>query len=50
MVSGDVKNPAACRFSKGHRSVIDAINRAGGPFNLPAAQAESSCGARDRSS
>ncbi len=40
MVSGDVKNPGRVSILEGTRSVIDAINRAGGPFNLPAAQAE----------
>jgi len=40
MVSGDVKNPGRVSLLEGTRSVIDAINRAGGPFNLPAAQAE----------
>lgn len=40
MVSGDVKNPGRVSLLDGTRSVVDAINRAGGPFNLPAAQAE----------
>ena len=40
MVSGDVKNPGRVSLLDGTRSVIDAVNRAGGPFNLPAAQAE----------
>jgi polysaccharide export outer membrane protein len=40
MVSGDVKAPGRISILDGTRSVIDAINRAGGPFNLPAAQAE----------
>ena len=40
MVSGDVKNPGRVSLLEGTRSVIDAINRAGGPFNLPAAQVE----------
>lgn len=40
MVSGDVKNPGRVSILEGTRSVIDAINRAGGPFNLPSAQAE----------
>src|SRR4051812_10213562 len=40
MVSGDVKNPGRVSLLEGTRSVIDAVNRAGGPFNLPAAQAE----------
>jgi polysaccharide export outer membrane protein len=40
MVSGDVKNPGRVSVLEGTRSAIDAINRAGGPFNLPAAQAE----------
>jgi polysaccharide export outer membrane protein len=40
MVSGDVKNPGRVSILDGTRSVIDAINRAGGPFNLPAAQVE----------
>jgi polysaccharide export outer membrane protein len=40
MVSGDVKTPGRISILDGTRSVIDAINRAGGPFNLPAAQAE----------
>jgi len=33
MVSGDVKNPGRISILDGVRSVIDAINRAGGPFN-----------------
>jgi polysaccharide export outer membrane protein len=40
MVSGDVKNPGRVSVLEGTRSVVDAINRAGGPFNLQAAQAE----------
>jgi polysaccharide export outer membrane protein len=40
MVSGDVKNPGRVSVLEGTRSAVDAINRAGGPFNLPAAQAE----------
>lgn len=40
MVSGDVKNPGRVSILEGTRSAIDAINRAGGPFNLPAAQAQ----------
>lgn len=40
MVSGDVKNPGRVSLLDGTRSVVDAINRAGGPFNLPAAQVE----------
>jgi len=40
MVSGDVKSPGRVSVLEGTRSAIDAINRAGGPFNLPAAQAE----------
>ena len=40
MVSGDVKNPGRISVLEGTRSVVDAINRAGGPFNIPAAQAE----------
>jgi polysaccharide export outer membrane protein len=33
MVSGDVKNPGRISILEGVRSVVDAINRAGGPFN-----------------
>jgi polysaccharide biosynthesis/export protein len=33
MVSGDVKNPGRISLLDGVRSVVDAINRAGGPFN-----------------
>ena len=40
MVSGDVKNPGRVSVLEGARSVVDAINRAGGPFNVPAAQVE----------
>jgi polysaccharide export outer membrane protein len=40
MVSGDVKNPGRVSVLEGVRSVVDAINRAGGPFNSPAAQLE----------
>ena len=31
MVSGDVKNPGRVSILEGVRSVVDAINRAGGP-------------------
>jgi polysaccharide export outer membrane protein len=40
MVSGDVKNPGRISLLEGTRSVVDAVNRAGGPFNSPAAQLE----------
>jgi polysaccharide biosynthesis/export protein len=40
MVSGDVKNPGRISILEGTRSVVDAINRAGGPFNVQAAQVE----------
>jgi polysaccharide export outer membrane protein len=40
MVSGDVKNPGRISLLEGTRSIVDAINRAGGPFNLPANQLE----------
>lgn len=40
MVSGDVKTPGRVSILEGTRSAIDAINRAGGPYNLPAAQAQ----------
>jgi polysaccharide export outer membrane protein len=40
MISGDVKNPGRVSILEGVRSVVDAINRAGGPFNSPAAQLE----------
>jgi polysaccharide export outer membrane protein len=40
MISGDVKNPGRVSILEGVRSVVDAINRAGGPFNMPAAQLE----------
>lgn len=40
MVSGDVKNPGRISILEGTRSVVDAINRAGGPFNFPSAQLE----------
>src|SRR4029077_16648794 len=40
MVSGDVKNPGRVSILEGTRSVVDAINRAGGPFNAAAAQLE----------
>jgi polysaccharide export outer membrane protein len=33
MVSGDVKNPGRVSILDGVRSVVDAINRSGGPFN-----------------
>ena len=33
MVSGDVKQPGRISLLDGVRSVVDAINRAGGPFN-----------------
>ena len=42
MVSGDVKQPGRISLLEGTRSVVDAINRAGGPYSpkLPAAQLE----------
>jgi polysaccharide biosynthesis/export protein len=43
MVSGDVKNPGRFSILEGARSVVDAINRAGGPATpngLPASQLE----------
>lgn len=40
MVSGEVKNPGRVSLLEGTRSVVDAINRAGGPFNMAAAQLE----------
>jgi polysaccharide biosynthesis/export protein len=40
MVSGEVKNPGRVSILDGVRSVVDAINRAGGPFNTPAQQVE----------
>ncbi len=43
MVSGDVKQPGRISLLEGTRSVLDAINRAGGPYapnNLPASQLE----------
>jgi polysaccharide export outer membrane protein len=40
MVSGDVKNPGRVSLLEGTRSIVDAINRAGGPFNMAAAQLE----------
>ena len=40
MVSGDVKQPGRISILEGTRSVVDAINRAGGPVQLPAAQLE----------
>jgi polysaccharide export outer membrane protein len=40
MVSGDVKQPGRISLLEGTRSVVDAINRAGGPNQLPAAQLE----------
>jgi polysaccharide export outer membrane protein len=40
MVSGDVKNPGRVSVLEGTRTVVDAINRAGGPFNAQAAQLE----------
>jgi polysaccharide export outer membrane protein len=40
MVSGDVKNPGRVSVLEGTRSVVDAINRAGGPYNAQAAQLE----------
>ena len=40
MVSGDVKTPGRISILEGVRSVVDAINRAGGPFNIPAGQVE----------
>jgi len=39
MVSGDVKNPGRVSILDGTRSVVDAINRAGGPFNAANAAA-----------
>jgi polysaccharide export outer membrane protein len=38
MVSGDVKNPGRISLLEGVRSVVDAINRAGGPVKDPSAQ------------
>jgi len=43
MVSGDVKQPGRISILEGTRSVVDAINRAGGPYSpsgLPAFQLE----------
>lgn len=40
MVSGDVKNPVRLSILEGVRSVVDAVNRAGGPANMAAAQLE----------
>jgi polysaccharide biosynthesis/export protein len=43
MVSGDVKQPGRISILEGTRSVVDAINRAGGPYSstgLPASQLE----------
>lgn len=43
MVSGDVKNPGRFSILEGTRSVVDAVNRAGGPYSsngLPASQLE----------
>jgi polysaccharide export outer membrane protein len=40
MVSGDVKNPGRISILDGTRSVVDAINRAGGPANVAAAQVQ----------
>ncbi len=40
MVSGDVKAPGRFSILDGARSAVDAINRAGGPSNVAAAQAE----------
>jgi polysaccharide export outer membrane protein len=40
MVSGDVKQPGRISILEGVRSVVDAINRCGGPNNVPAAQLE----------
>jgi polysaccharide export outer membrane protein len=40
MVSGDVKQPGRISILEGTRSVVDAINRAGGPYNVQAAQIE----------
>ena len=40
MVSGDVKTPGRLSILDGIRSVVDAINRAGGLSGTPAAQAE----------
>jgi polysaccharide export outer membrane protein len=40
MVSGDVKNPGRVSILDGTRTVVDAINRAGGPFNVAAAQVQ----------
>jgi len=39
-VSGDVRQPGRVSILEGVRSVVDAINRAGGPSNIPAAQVE----------
>jgi polysaccharide biosynthesis/export protein len=43
MVSGDVKQPGRISILEGTRSVVDAINRSGGPYSpngLPASQLE----------
>jgi polysaccharide export outer membrane protein len=40
MVSGEVRQPGRISILEGTRSVVDAINRAGGPSNVPAAQVE----------
>ena len=40
MVSGDVKTPGRVSLLEGTRSIVDAINRAGGPYNVAAAQLE----------
>jgi polysaccharide export outer membrane protein len=40
MVSGEVKTPGRVSLLEGTRSVVDAINRAGGPYNIAAAQIE----------
>src|SRR4029079_10315824 len=40
LAAGDVKNPGRVALLEGTRSIIDAINRAGGPFNFPANQLE----------
>ena len=39
MVSGDVKQPGRISLLDGVRSVVDAINRAGGPFYSPTSSA-----------
>ena len=40
MISGDIKNPGRVSILEGVRSVVDAINRAGGPASGAASQLE----------